>query len=208
MALSIRLMTTRFICSGIDSHLRDAGANMFLELDIRKQAVIERQRLVEERMQVGRHRARRRHARKLRELVDQALERFDLAEDNRGRALLHEVMQRRFDAAQLAAEPSADSWIGVSGFLISCARRRATWRHAATFCARSTVSLTTNTAVERAVGAGDAGRRGHDMALAAGPAPLPAQYSGFARAPPNERVVNRRGQGGTISRGTADDAGA
>ena len=42
---------------------------------------------------------------------------------------------------------SADSWIGVSGFLISCASRRATSRHAATFCARTSgvTSSTTRT---------------------------------------------------------------
>ena len=42
---------------------------------------------------------------------------------------------------------SADSWMGVSGFLISCASRRATSRHAATFCARisGVTSSTTST---------------------------------------------------------------
>ena len=43
---------------------------------------------------------------------------------------------RRRRRAEMRCRRSADSWIGVSGFLISCARRRATSRHAATFCAR------------------------------------------------------------------------
>ena len=40
---------------------------------------------------------------------------------------------------------SADSWIGVSGFLISCARRRATSPQAASRCACSSVVMSSNT---------------------------------------------------------------
>ena len=40
---------------------------------------------------------------------------------------------------------SADSWIGVSGFLISCARRRATSPHAASRCACSSAVMSSNT---------------------------------------------------------------
>ena len=40
---------------------------------------------------------------------------------------------------------SADNWIGVSGFLISCASRRATSRHAATFCDRISGVTSSNT---------------------------------------------------------------
>ena len=40
---------------------------------------------------------------------------------------------------------SADSWIGVSGFLISCARRRATSPQAASRCACSSAVMSSNT---------------------------------------------------------------
>ena len=40
---------------------------------------------------------------------------------------------------------SADSWIGVSGFLISCASRRATSPQAASRCACSSVVMSSNT---------------------------------------------------------------
>ena len=40
---------------------------------------------------------------------------------------------------------SAESWIGVSGFLISCASRRATSPHAASRCACSSAVMSSNT---------------------------------------------------------------
>ncbi len=40
---------------------------------------------------------------------------------------------------------SADNAMGVSGFLISCATRRATSRQAACFCARNTSDISSNT---------------------------------------------------------------
>ena len=65
--------------------------------DVAEEPVVERQRLVEQPFRLGRHRARRRHARELRELVDQPLERFDLGDDRR-RALVDE-RARRFGGA-------------------------------------------------------------------------------------------------------------
>ena len=69
-----------------------------------EQPVVERQRLGEQRVQVGRHDARRRHPRELRELVDQLLQRLDLADDGRG-ALLDQLARRRRRGAEVAAHP-------------------------------------------------------------------------------------------------------
>ena len=46
-----------------------------------------------------------------------------------------DVRAVEISAASFIASRSAESWIGVSGFLISCARRRATSAHAASRCA-------------------------------------------------------------------------
>ena len=65
---------------------------------------------------------------------------------------------------------SAQSWIGVSGFLISCASRRATSRHAATFCVRisGVTSSNTSTAPRRhALFALQRRRRGSQVQLPA-----------------------------------------
>ena len=73
-------------------------------------------------------------------------------------------------AAKCRRSRSADSWIGVSGFLISCARRRATSRHAATFCARMsgvTSSSTSTTPSGRAAVADEGGRDGGQVHLLA-----------------------------------------
>ena len=70
-----------------------ASAKCAPELDVGEEPLIERQRVVQQRVQVGRHGARRRHARELRELVDQPLQRLDLADDRR-RALLDQRARR------------------------------------------------------------------------------------------------------------------
>ena len=71
------------------------------------------------------------HAREGRELVHHAADVADLADD-RVRALLeHFRIGRRPRRAYLRFSRSAESWIGVSGFLISWAMRRATSAQAA-----------------------------------------------------------------------------
>ena len=118
-------------------------------------------------MQVGRHGARGRHARELSELIDQALERLDLGDDRVG-ALPHERRAAAARLGEMAPQAFRRSWIGVSGFLISCASRRATSRQAATRCARisGVTSSSTSTVLRAAVGAGDTGGRGRQVALA------------------------------------------
>ena len=99
-------------------------------------AVVERQRLVDDVVDRRRLEAGRRQARELRELVHQVLERLDLA-----------ARWRRCESTMIFSMSGApfryalrmrcaESWIGVSGFLISCASLRATSPQAATFCAR------------------------------------------------------------------------
>ncbi len=66
------------------------------------------------------------HAREGGELVDHALDVVDLADDRVG-ALVEDLAVLGDDACRTCAcRRSAESWIGVSGFLISCAMRRAT----------------------------------------------------------------------------------
>ena len=107
-----------------------------LEPQLAEEPVVERQRVVEQRVQIRRHGARRRHARELRELVDQPLQRVDLRDDGAACTRATSACVAGGADPKWRRSRSADSWIGVSGFLISCARRRATSRHAATFCDR------------------------------------------------------------------------
>ena len=154
-------------------------------------------------VQVGRHRARRRHPRELRELVDQPLERLDLADDRR-RALVDERARgRRARRRSGAAAARRDSWIGVSGFLISCARRRATSRQAATFCARMsgvTSSSTSTAPFARAALADErrGDRRQVQLRGRRAPARSPAPP---ARLPRPAAAVDERGQRLQVRRG-------
>ena len=75
-----------------------------------------------------------RHAREARELVDHPLELSHLADDGLG-PLLDGLAGVGSSLRNLRAMRSAESWIGVSGFLISCAMRRAASFQAASFCA-------------------------------------------------------------------------
>ena len=100
---------------------------------------------------VGRREPRHWEARELRELVDQAFEDADFAADQRG-AFADQARQfgrARFVAVAVrgsARRRSAESWMGVSGFLISWAMRCATSCQAAAFCARrSSVRSSTTT---------------------------------------------------------------
>ena len=95
-------MTTRRICS---RSTRTGGSPAAKRRSIRisrKSAVVERQRLRQRGVQVGGRRARRRHPRELRELVDECLERLDLADDGR-RALLDQRARRCGSRAELPA---------------------------------------------------------------------------------------------------------
>ena len=78
---------TRRICSGSRRTARDVGREAPLDRHLGEETVVERERLGDQLVQIGRRRARRRHARELRELVDQPLQRFHLADDRR-RALV------------------------------------------------------------------------------------------------------------------------
>ena len=55
------------------------------------------------------------------------------------------VLLVHVDGSSLRRMRSAESWIGVSGFLISCARRRATSPQAASRCACSIAVMSSNT---------------------------------------------------------------
>ena len=77
----------------VDAHLRQLLREAPLEADLAQQPLIQRERLVQEGVQVGRHRARRRHARELRELVHERLQRIDFSDDGR-RALFDERVRR------------------------------------------------------------------------------------------------------------------
>jgi hypothetical protein len=76
-----------------------------------------------------------RRARVFAEGVDHLLHGIDLLHDGVRGALEQLRILGVHAAQQLAPQRSADSWIGVSGFLISCARRRATSPQAASRCA-------------------------------------------------------------------------
>ena len=88
----------------IDADLGQPVGEVAPEFDLGEESLIERQRLVQERVQVGRHGTRRRHARELRELVHQPLERLDLADDRR-RALIDERARRLGRLREMAPEP-------------------------------------------------------------------------------------------------------
>ena len=86
----------------IHADLRQPLAIAALDLNVAEEVVVEGQRLVERGIQVGGRRARRRHARELRELVDERLERLDLADDRR-RALFDQRPRRRRRRTELPA---------------------------------------------------------------------------------------------------------
>ena len=88
----------------VEPHRRQRRRELADEGDLAEQPVVERQRVGQDAIQVGRHRARRRHARELRELVDQRLERFDLADDRR-RAFLDQRARGFRRAAEVTAHP-------------------------------------------------------------------------------------------------------
>ena len=73
----------------VEAHWRQPVGEPLLDPNLPKEAVVERERLVEHAVQIRRDGAGRRHARKLRELVHQRLERLDFADD-RGGAFLDE----------------------------------------------------------------------------------------------------------------------
>ena len=102
MALSTRLMMTRRICSGSTETRGSDSAKCGRISTSREQAAIQPQRVVEQRVQVGRHGTRRRHPRELRELVHQTFQRLDLADDRR-RALVDQRAGRLRRAARSAA---------------------------------------------------------------------------------------------------------
>ena len=64
-------------------------------------------------------------------------------------------------ACSLCCSRSADSWIGVSGFLISCARRRATSLHAAERCADTTSVMSSKTINRASLGKRGAAHQQH-----------------------------------------------
>ena len=79
---------------GIDATPSAAsGAKCRANVHVGEEPLVQRQRVVEQCVQIGRHGARRGHARELRELVDQPLQRLDLADDRR-RALVDQRARR------------------------------------------------------------------------------------------------------------------
>ena len=140
-ALSIRFTTTRLNCSGsIDTGGR-SGRQIHADLDAFQPTGENAEAACHHVVQFARDGLRRRQTGELRELVDQAFHRSRFLE-NGLRALAHHVVPSPAAAAVRCRfiwrrMRSADSVIGVSGFLISCATRRATSLQAAVFCARS-----------------------------------------------------------------------
>ena len=168
---------------------------------------------LQEGVQLGRHRARRGHARELRELVDQPFQRFDLADDRRG-ALLHQILQRRREVAELAAQPlgrQLNRRQRVLDLVRQAPRHFTPRRHLLRADQRRHVVHHQHRAVEAAVGAGDARRRRHDVTLA----PV-AHQRHFLRKGIHlgarglvEHLVHRRQVGPRehVDRGTADHIG-
>ncbi len=104
---------TRRICSGSSRTGGRSRPQLLARSTRRRRAVVERERLGRPaRCSVGRHRARRRHARELRELVDQPLQRLDLADDRVGALLDQRAVRRAGVAAACGCSRSADNWIG------------------------------------------------------------------------------------------------
>ena len=97
-------------------------------------------------VQVERRQHRRRRARIVAEVVDHVLHGLDLVDDGGDRAAQHfaaVVVELRRRAC--VCRRSAESWIGVSGFLISCASRRATSPQAVERCAAISWVMSSNT---------------------------------------------------------------
>ena len=88
---------------------------------------------------------RRRQARVIAEIVHHRLERRDLVDDGAGRAAQGLGVLARRRSPSFISSRSAESWIGVSGFLISCARRRATSAQAVARCAWMSWVMSSNT---------------------------------------------------------------
>ena len=121
---------------GVEPHQRHAGREPLLDPDIGEDPVVERERVGDE---LRRDRsapcaatASARTARTRRPAPSATRPRRRWSPCTRRRA----PVRRGGAPAKCRRSRSADSWIGVSGFLISCASRRATSRQAATFCAR------------------------------------------------------------------------
>ena len=136
------------------------------------------------------------HSREARELVDELLQPADLALD-RGRRLEQDLIQigapsRRTSCA--AAAPQ--SWIGVSGFLISWAMRRATSRQASGRWARSrSVRSSTITSVPRSSPGRSAQRRDLHGDVQRRPRSRRSSRSRRRLSPPaRQRLVEQLGQ--------------
>ena len=91
-------------------------------------------------LMIGERHARRRHASERREFIDHASNIGDLAQDRVG-AFLEGFAVGGDLAGVFSRRRSAESWIGVSGFLISCAMRRATSFHASWRCAEMSLVM-------------------------------------------------------------------
>jgi len=109
-----------------------SGGNF--EIDLRMGGTLQEHRLLHQLLRrVRRRMTGRGHARKGGELVDHAPDIAHLADDRIG-DWLNTSGSLDTSFAYLRFRRSAESWIGVSGFLISCAMRRATSAQAAVRC--------------------------------------------------------------------------
>ena len=88
----------------IDSHGWQSALERALECDVLEQPVVEPQRVGQQRVEIDRHRPRRRQPREVRELVDQSLESLHLSDDG-CRALIDEGPGLCRRARQVATDP-------------------------------------------------------------------------------------------------------
>ena len=146
-ALSTRFTTTRWNCSLSMFTGGKSAAKLHANVDAIQPAVEHRQRALHHLIQIAAHRLRGGEAGELRELVDQRLHRFHRARNGAGAFVAGcgcfpaECCRR----SNCRLRRSAESAMGVSGFLISCATRRATSCQAAAFWARSSSLVSSST---------------------------------------------------------------
>ena len=99
IALSMRLMKTRFICSGVEGDVgRDAGGEVDVELDVGEDAPEHGHDLLDDVVEPGRLEVDLGQAGEVGELVDERLDRLGFLDDDPG-ALLDDLGRRRARSA-------------------------------------------------------------------------------------------------------------
>jgi len=115
-ALSNKLMITRLICSRSNSS--GGCLRCELEMDIAVAFLKEKQRLLNDLVQVVRGEVGRRQTGEIRKFIDEFLQLVDLLDNGRS-TLIQIAPLPSSNLAYRFRSRSADNWMGVSGFLIS-----------------------------------------------------------------------------------------